>query len=51
MIRLGLTGGIGMGKSTVAAMFAAHDIPVFNADEVVHRLQAPNGASPDRRFS
>lgn len=45
MIRLGLTGGIGMGKSTVSAMFAAHDIPVFNADEVVHRLQAPHGAA------
>lgn len=45
MIRLGLTGGIGMGKSTVAQLFAAHDIPVFNADETVHRLQAPHGAA------
>lgn len=42
---LGLTGGIGMGKSTVAAMFAARGIPVFNADEAVHALQAPNGAA------
>ncbi|SHE59385.1 dephospho-CoA kinase [Acidocella aminolytica] len=45
MMRLGLTGGIGMGKSTVAAMFAARGVPGFNADEEVHRLQAPNGAA------
>lgn len=45
MIHLGLTGGIGMGKSTVAALFAAHDIPTFNADDVVHQLQAPHGAA------
>jgi len=45
MIVLGLTGGIGMGKSTVAAMFAAHGIPAFNADDAVHALQAPNGAA------
>jgi dephospho-CoA kinase len=43
MIVIGLTGGIGMGKSTVAKMFAAHGIPSFNADETVHRLQAPGG--------
>src|SRR5271157_5491935 len=43
MMVLGLTGGIGMGKSTVAAMFAAHGIPCFSADEAVHLLQAPNG--------
>lgn len=42
---LGLTGGIGMGKSTVAAMFAAHGIPSFNADEAVHALQAVGGAA------
>ena len=45
MIVLGLTGGIGMGKSTVAAMFAAHGIPAFNADNAVHALQAQNGAA------
>jgi dephospho-CoA kinase len=45
MMMLGLTGGIGMGKSTVAGMFAAHGIPSFNADEAVHRLQAKDGAA------
>lgn len=44
MTLLGLTGSIGMGKSTVAAMFADEGIPLFDADAVVHHLQGPEGA-------
>ena len=48
MIKIALTGSIGMGKSTVAKMFERAGIPLFDADAVVRRLQGPCGALLDR---
>jgi dephospho-CoA kinase len=41
MLRIGLTGGIGSGKTTVAALFAGHGIPVIDTDEIARALAQP----------
>lgn len=45
MLRVGVTGGLGAGKTTVARLFAQHGIPVVDADEISHALTAQNGAA------
>ena len=48
MLRIGLTGGIGCGKTTVADYFSRLGIDIIDADEIVHRISAPGHPLFDR---
>lgn len=43
MFRVGLTGGIGSGKSTVARLFSEHHINVIDTDQIAHQVSQPDG--------
>jgi dephospho-CoA kinase len=45
MFSIGLTGGIGSGKTTVADLFTAHGVPVIDTDLIAHRITAPGGVA------
>ncbi|WP_206999372.1 dephospho-CoA kinase [Trinickia mobilis] len=45
MFAVGLTGGIGSGKTTVADLFAARGVPIVDTDFIAHRITGPNGAA------
>ncbi|UCE32950.1 MAG: dephospho-CoA kinase [Burkholderiales bacterium] len=45
MMLVGLTGGIGSGKSTVAELFARHGVPIVDTDAIAHALTGPGGAA------
>ncbi|HEY9050696.1 MAG TPA: dephospho-CoA kinase [Gammaproteobacteria bacterium] len=47
MLVIGLTGGIGSGKSTVANIFAEYQVPVIDTDKIAHQLVAPGQAALD----
>jgi len=47
MLRVGLTGGIGSGKSTVAALLATRGVPIIDTDEIARRLTEPGQAAFD----
>ena len=47
-LRIGLTGGIGSGKSAVAELLAAHGVAIVDADQIAHTLTAPQGAAMPR---
>jgi len=51
ILRVGLTGGVASGKSTVAAMLSAHGALVVDADRLVHEITSPGRAEFDRVVS